>query len=72
MTATVTPGHRPEPTVELRRDPLAPEAELALACAKANAKIFRDAGYTVHAVEVLVHETPKRALAFGLTIGGAK
>lgn len=72
MTEVLTPAHRPEPTVKLNRDPIAPEAELALACAKANAKAFRDAGFKVHAVEVLVHETPKRALAFGQTIGGSK
>lgn len=66
---SITPDHTPEPTVTLHRRPLAPEAELALACARANAKVFRDAGFTVHSVEVMVHQTPKRELAYGQSIG---
>lgn len=69
---SLTPDHTPEATVTLHKTPLAPEAELALVCAKANAEVFRKAGYTVHSVEVMVHQTASRELAYGHAIGGSK
>jgi hypothetical protein len=66
---TTVPDHKPEPAVRLSRAPIGAEGELALACAKANADAFRAAGYEVHSVEVMVHQTPKRALAYGHAIG---